>query len=420
MEQLIANTATNSTPWFAQQCKKLTFKTLARIDNAYLTINDSQGSHCFGDKSSQLHAQIDIKQDSVYIDFIKQGDIGAAQAFIQNQWSSPDLTKVIQLFARNQKQLDSICNKMSWLAKLKNTLFHKKNANTEQGSKDNILAHYDLGNELYKQFLDPSMMYSSAIYSKDHACLTSAQQHKLHTICERLELTQSDHLLEIGTGWGGLAIYAAQNYGCKVTTTTISDAQHAYAKQRIKQLHLEGQVTLLREHYRKLTGKYDKLVSIEMIEAVGHEFHATFFAKCDSLLKCTGKMLLQAITIADQRYDYYRNNVDFIQRYIFPGGCLPSIQVISKHVQETTDMVIDEVQDIGLHYAKTLQDWSDSFNSNWSEISPKGYDEQFKRLWNYYFAYCEGGFLERVISTHHVVMRKPNYKSHNDIELLAY
>jgi len=420
MEQLIANTATNSTPWFAQQCKKLTFKTLARIDNAYLKINDSQGSHYFGDKSCQLHAQIDIKQDSVYIDFIKQGDIGAAQAFINNKWSSPDLTKVIQLFARNQKQLDSICNKMSWLAKLKNTLFHKKNANTEQGSKDNILAHYDLGNELYKQFLDPSMMYSSAIYSKDHACLSSAQQNKLHKICERLELTQSDHLLEIGTGWGGLAIYAAQNYGCKVTTTTISDAQHAYAKQRIKQLHLEGQVTLLREDYRKLTGKYDKLVSIEMIEAVGHEFHATFFSKCDSLLKCTGKMLLQAITIADQRYDHYRNNVDFIQRYIFPGGCLPSIQVISKNVLESTDMVIDEVQDIGLHYAKTLQDWSDSFNSNWSEISPKGYDEQFKRLWNYYFAYCEGGFLERVISTHHVVMRKPNYKSHNDIELLAY
>jgi cyclopropane-fatty-acyl-phospholipid synthase len=263
-------------------------------------------------------------------------------------------------------------------------------------------------------------MYSSAIYSDEDATLDQAQTLKLKTICDKLNLTADDHLIEIGTGWGGLAIYAATHYGCKVTTTTISDAQFEYAQARVDSLALNEKVTLLKKDYRLLEGQYDKLVSIEMIEAVGHKFMGEFFNKCNSLLKPNGKLLIQAITIADQRYDDYRKNTDFIQKYIFPGGCLPSVAVIREHIATSTDMMIDNISDIGLHYARTLNDWRVNFDKNWADISQFGFDEQFKRLWHYYFAYCEGAFIERVISTHHIVARKPEYKDAFDETILTY
>ena len=250
------------------------------------------------------------------------------------------------------------------------------------------------------------MMYSSAIYPQEGATLAEAQQHKLLTICQRLELKASDHLLEIGTGWGGLAIYAAQHYGCKVTTTTISDAQHAYAKQRIEELGLTEQITLLKKDYRDLTGEYDKLVSIEMIEAVGFEYLPSFFQQCNQRLKPGGKLLIQSITIADQRFDYYKHNVDFIQRYIFPGGFLPSVTVLTQNLTQHTELVTESISDIGLDYAKTLAHWREAFLNAWSELTQFGYDEKFKRLWLYYFAYCEGAFLERSTSTVHLLARK--------------
>jgi cyclopropane-fatty-acyl-phospholipid synthase len=299
-------------------------------------------------------------------------------------------------------------------------VLHFANKNSQSGSKKNILAHYDLGNHLYTQFLDETMMYSAAVFDPQHQSLHQAQLNKLRTICDKLELQPSDHLVEIGSGWGGLAIFAAKNYGCKVTTTTISDAQHEYAANQIADNGLQDQITLLKKDYRELTGQYDKLVSIEMIEAVGHEFLPTFFAKCNSLLKDSGKMLLQAITIADKRYDHYRKNVDFIQRYIFPGGCLPSIEVISKQFSQQSDMVIDHVEDIGLHYARTLNLWQQNFNQNWAALSNNGFDGKFKRLWNYYLSYCEGAFKERAISTHHITARKPKYSSVQDAKILAY
>ena len=353
-----------------------------------------------------IKGKIHIHDMSVYKDFVKGGSIGVAEAFIAGKWSSPNLTNVIRIFAKAQQQTDKLESKKSVFNKIKNAITHWQNRNTQSGSKRNILAHYDLGNELYIRFLDPQMMYSSAIYPSPTTSLEYAQLYKLKTICERLSLTKDDHLLEIGTGWGGLAIYAAQNFGCKVTTTTISDAQYEYAEQRVKALNLEDKITLLKKDYRELTGAFDKVVSIEMIEAVGYEFLPSFFEQCNDRLKEGGKLLIQSITIADQRFEHYKNNVDFIQRYIFPGGFLPSVNVLSEQLTESSEMVIEGLHDIGLDYAKTLADWRSSFLDSWTELTHFGYDEQFKRLWLYYFAYCEGAFLERSISTVHLVARK--------------
>ena len=394
--------------WLDKRCRSIVFSVLAKIDYGQIELVDNGQRFLFPEfaENKSLLGRINIHDTSVYRDFVKGGSIGAAEAYIAGKWSSPDLTAVIRIFARAQQQTDALEQKKPWLTKLKYALLHRSNRNSQAGSKKNILAHYDLGNELYSRFLDPQMMYSSAIYPQEGATLAEAQQHKLLTICQRLELKASDHLLEIGTGWGGLAIYAAQHYGCKVTTTTISDAQHAYAKQRIEELGLTEQITLLKKDYRDLTGEYDKLVSIEMIEAVGFEYLPSFFQQCNQRLKPGGKLLIQSITIADQRFDNYKHNVDFIQRYIFPGGFLPSVTVLTQNLTQHTELVTESISDIGLDYAKTLAHWREAFLNAWSELTQFGYDEKFKRLWLYYFAYCEGAFLERSTSTVHLLARK--------------
>ena len=405
-----------------KNCKyrSLVFTILERLQGAQLEVVEGDEHSIFGDREANLHAEIVIHDSSFFKDVALNGSIGASEAYIDGKWTSPHLTRVIQIMARNQQQLDELDDKTQWLSKIKNLFLRKQNANTEQGSKRNILAHYDIGNELYERFLDPSMQYSSAIYSEQATQLADAQQNKMRTICERLELTEEDSVVEIGTGWGGLAIFMAQNYGCHVTTTTISDAQHELAKQRIEALGLSDKITLLKEDYRNLSGQYDKLVSIEMIEAVGHEYLQTFFTTCSQLLKPTGKMLIQAITIADGRYEKYRKGVDFIQKYIFPGGCLPSVAVMTGHLAQSTDLVVQEIDDIGLHYARTLNDWNVAFEQSWDELQSLGYSEEFKRLWTFYFCYCEGAFLERVISTHHIVARKPRYYGAKDETVLDY
>ena len=413
-------TQENDLSWFTSRCRSLVLNALNKIENAGLEIEENGQITFLGNENSELRGKLIVLDPSLYVDFIKGGSIAAAEAYIAKKWTSPNLTELIRVFARCGETLDSVEANKSLLTKLKNFLFHWGNANTQSGSKKNILAHYDLGNELYTRFLDSTMMYSSAIYSNDATNLHAAQLNKLKTICDKLKLSSNDHLIEIGTGWGGLAIFAAKNYGCKVTTTTISDAQYEYAVERVKQEGLEDKITLLKKDYRLLEGKYDKLVSIEMIEAVGHKFMAEFFAKCNSLLKDSGLMLIQAITILDARYEHYRSNVDFIQRYIFPGGCLPSNAVMNQHIAEQTNMMIDNVQDIGLHYARTLYDWRMNFDNAWSELTQFGFDEQFKRLWHFYLCYCEGAFIERVISTHQLVMRKPHYRDQDDQEVLAY
>lgn len=403
--------------WFEKRCRDLVFKTLDNINYGALTIIEQDEKFHFGEKikgnndtGEQLRNIVQgtliVKDLSMYKDLVIKGSIGIAEAYIEGKWTSPDLTAVIRIFAKSQQIADQLESKQSWITQIKNSLLHRANRNTHKGSKSNISAHYDLGNELYTRFLDTKMMYSSAIYPHENATLEQAQENKLKTICQRLVLKANDHLIEIGTGWGGLAIYAAQHYGCKVTTTTISEEQYQYAQKKINELGLANKITLLKKDYRDLQGQYDKLVSIEMIEAVGYEFLPSFFGKCNDLLKPNGKMLLQSITIADQRFDYYRKNVDFIQRYIFPGGFLPSITELSLRTTRHTNMVIESVHDIGLDYAKTLAHWRERFLASWHELVEYGYDDNFKRLWLYYLGYCEGAFLERSTSTVHVVMRK--------------
>jgi len=394
--------------WIDKRCRALVHAVLADITYGQLEIVEASANHFFPESANNaaIKGQLVVHDIGVYRDLVKGGSIGAAEAFIEGKWSSPNLTNVIRIFARAQQETDSLEKNKSWMNKVKGAISHWQNRNTQSGAKRNILAHYDLGNDLYTQFLDPSMMYSSAIYPSEDSTLNEAQQHKLKTICEKLSLCESDHLLEIGTGWGGLAIYAAQNYACKVTTTTISDAQFDYTKNKIDALNLGDKITLLKKDYRNLTGSFDKVVSIEMIEAVGYEYLPSFFQQCNDRLKEGGKLLIQSITIADQRFDYYKNNVDFIQRYIFPGGFLPSINILSQHITSHSSLVMESLDDIGLDYAKTLADWRTNFLSSWSNLAILGYDNTFKRLWLYYFAYCEGAFLERSTSTIHLVARK--------------
>ena len=408
MENVAPIIIKNKMTWFESHCRKLVLSVFSKINYGVLEVVEGTQHSFFPNENvkSQISGKIIIHDNSVYKDFVRGGSIGAAESFIEGKWTSPDLTAVIRIFAKAQQQTDQLEKKGAWLNKLKNQFFHWQNRNNQSGSKRNILAHYDLGNELYTRFLDDSMMYSSAIYPSPEATLAQAQQHKLKTICERLNLTADDHLLEIGTGWGGLAIYAAQHYGCKVTTTTISDAQYDFAQAKVTAAGLDQQITLLKDDYRDLQGQFDKLVSIEMIEAVGYEYLPSFFEVCNRCLKPGGKMLIQSITIADQRFDYYKNNVDFIQRYIFPGGFLPSVNTLSEHITKHSSLVIESLDDIGLDYAKTLADWRKNFLSSWTELVHLGYDDTFKRLWLYYFAYCEGAFLERSTSTVHLLARK--------------
>jgi len=397
--------------FFDKSAKKMLVKLLGHLTQSQLTLIDDQETISLGNSTSSLKAVVQIKNPKTYKRILLGGSIAAGETYIDGWWTSPDLTKVIQVLGREQGVLDDLDKSITKLLTLPKWLFHKANKNTKAGSKKNILAHYDLGNEMYKTFLDKEMMYSSAIYPDKNASLDQAQLHKLDLICQRLELKPGETLLEIGTGWGALAIYAAQHYGVKVTTTTISDAQFAYAKKRVNELGLQDKITLLSQDYRELEGQYDKLVSIEMIEAVGHEYLTSFFETCNNRLKPNGKLLIQAITISDQRYHQYRKSVDFIQRYIFPGGCLPSVSVMANNIATKSDMVITELHDIGQDYAKTLRDWYQRFDDKTNELKQIGYGDDFIRLWQFYFCYCEGGFLERTISTVHLVAAKPEYRN---------
>ncbi len=286
-------------------------------------------------------------------------------------------------------------------------LFHWLNRNTRSGSRRNIAAHYDLGNDFYALWLDSRMMYSCAWYADADTVLEDAAVAKLDRICRRLNLGPGDHVVEIGTGWGGFAVHAAKHYGCHVTTTTISSAQHAYAAQRIAAEGLEDRITLLQQDYRDLNGTFDKLVSIEMIEAVGHEYLDTYFRKCASLLKPAGELLIQAITIADQRYESAKRNVDFIKRYVFPGGFLPSVTAMTAALTRETDMRAIYIEDIGLHYARTLHDWRERFFERIEAVREQGFSDEFIRLWDFYLSYCESAFLERAIGDVHLHAVKP-------------
>ncbi len=384
----------------------LLFNMLEKLKYGQLIIQEGDNIRTFGNDNS-LRAHVTINDKRVYRKIIFGGSIGAGEAYIDKLWDVDNLTVLVRIMVLNMSLLDRMERGLAWLNRPVDLFKHLLNANNKKGAKRNMLAHYDLGNDMYSAFLDPTMMYSSAIYPSKESSLLDAQRNKLDVICKKLGLKPSDTVVEIGSGWGGFAIYAAQNYGCHVTTTTISDAQYSEASKRIAALGLTNKITLIQKDYRDLTGKFDKLVSIEMIEAVGHQYLPEFFKQCQRLLKPDGKMLIQAITITDQKYAKYARSVDFIQRYIFPGGCIPSNARMLQVISEKTDMVVRQIDDFGFDYARTIKDWRNRFNSSYEYLLKKGYDETFKRLWEFYLCYCEGGFLERSISVVHLVATRP-------------
>jgi cyclopropane-fatty-acyl-phospholipid synthase len=387
--------------------KQLLLKLLERLTDGQLLLREGSEHHSLGVTGTDLYAELVVQDPAFYRRLLLGGSIAAGETWVEGLWSSPDPVALVRLLARNQTLLDSLERRLGWLSFPFNKARHWLNRNTLTGSRSNIAAHYDLGNTLYQGFLDSHMQYSSGIYPHPEASLEEAQQAKLRTICERLELGPQDHLLEIGTGWGGLAIYAARHYGCRVTTTTISQAQHDYARAWIDKEGLQDRITLLLEDYRHLQGTYDKLVSIEMIEAVGHAFLPDYFRQLSRLLTPGGRLLIQAITIADQRHGQYLRNVDFIQRYIFPGGCLPSVSQMATLLARETDMQLVRLHDHGQHYARTLAHWCERFLALAPELPTLGYSQDFIRLWHFYFAYCEGGFWERAISLVQLEAAKP-------------
>lgn len=386
--------------------QKTIFKLLSAMQFGQIVVRDGKNRWTFGSDAT-LIAHVTVRDPIFYRQVVFGGSIGAGEAYIDHLWDVDDLTVLSRIMVLNMDMLDRMERGLGWILQIFRLVGHTAKYNSRKGSKRNIIAHYDLGNELYRSFLDPTMMYSSAIYPNKSSSLEEASYHKLETICKKLDLRPTDRVIEIGTGWGGFAIHAARNYGCHVTTTTISDAQYAEAKCRILAAGLSGRITLLKSDYRDLQGSFDKLVSIEMVEAVGRKFLPTFFKKCEDLLADNGMMLLQAITIRDNKYDQYARSVDFIQRHIFPGGHILSITRMLNLITQKTDMVVRDLEDFGLDYARTLHDWRKRFTKAFPSLQEHGYDERFRRLWEYYLCYCEGGFQEQSISVVHIVASRP-------------
>jgi cyclopropane-fatty-acyl-phospholipid synthase len=409
-DRAIVSTTTARRPsLLAQLGRTLLLGQLSKLQHGSLRIVEPAGDHRFGKRTPEcdLSATVHVDNPQFFADVAFGGTVGAGEAYIRGLWKCDDLTALIRIFLRNRDLMNGMDGRWAAFTKPFLKAFHALNRNSKEGSARNISAHYDLGNDLYELMLDETMMYSCAIYPRAEATLHEAQVAKLDAICQKLALTPQDHLVEIGTGWGGLAIHAATNYGCRVTTTTISREQHDYAKAKIEKLGLANRITLLFQDYRDLQGQYDKLVSIEMIEAVGADFLETYLAKCSSLLKPNGIMLLQAITLQDQFYERALGQVDYIQRFIFPGSFIPSITAITTAACEATDLKVSHLEDIGPHYAATLRHWRERFFTNLSAVRKLGLNDSFVRMWEFYLCYCEGGFMERALGDVHILLSKP-------------
>lgn len=348
-----------------------------------------------------------VHSPRAYGGLVARGTIGAAEAFLSGEWSCDDLVAFVRMLVRDREVLEGMEKGVARLAMPLFKLGQVVRSNTRTGSRANIAAHYDLGNALFALFLDQTLTYSSAWFHGDSQSLEEAQVQKLERVCAELGIRESDHVLEIGTGWGSFAMHAARTRGCRVTTTTISRAQHDEATARVRAAGLDDRVTVLLRDYRDLEGTFDKLVSIEMIEAVGHRFLPTYLRKCAALLAPHGKLLLQAITIQDQHYETALRRADFIQTHIFPGSFIPSLTAILGTATRFTDLRCESVFDLGRSYARTLQVWRERFLARLEEVRALGYDERFCRAWEYYLAYCEGGFRERFLSCAQIMMRKP-------------
>ena len=408
-EQRIPLIWSSEKPLADRLARRLLLRRLANLKTGYLTLVEGNERFSFGDTEgpADLRATITVSDRRFYRSLVFGGSIGAGEAYMADYWRCDNLTALTRLIVLNERVLLEVDGGLALLAAPLRKLYHWRNKNTRQGSRGNIEAHYDIGNDLYALFLDETMTYSCGIFDLPESTLAEASIAKYDRICRKLALKETDHLLEIGTGWGGFSLYAASRYGCRVTTTTISPAQYEWAKERIREQGLEGRIRLLFTDYRDLSGTYDKLASIEMIEAVGHHYLETFFRQCARLLKADGVMALQAITIADQKYEAHKRDVDFIKRYIFPGSTLTSVTALCQTATRTTDLRLFHLEDITPHYARTLREWRARFFSNLEKVRALGYPEQFVRMWEYYLCYCEGAFIERYVGDVQALFVKP-------------
>jgi cyclopropane-fatty-acyl-phospholipid synthase len=385
------------------------FSLLGRLRRGRITISEGEAHQAFsGEKEKRdLQAFITVRHPHFYSQAVLGGSVGAGEAYMAGLWTCDDLTALLRIILLNS---DVFLGLDAGLARLRSPAFkfyHFLHKGTREGSRINIAMHYDLGNDFYELLLDETMTYSCGIFERQNSSLKEASVAKYDRICRKLEPSPSDHVLEIGTGWGGFAIHAAKQYGCRITTTTISRAQYDYAKERIKSAGLADRVTLLLQDYRDLTGRFDKLVSIEMIEAVGHHYLNDFFRCCSDCLSAQGSMALQAITIADQSFDRHKKEVDFIKRFIFPGSCIPSIAAIGHAIAEATDLRLFHMEDLTPHYARTLRAWRERLFQNLDKIKALGYSDTFIRMWEFYLCYCEAGFAERYLADVQMLFIKP-------------
>lgn len=376
--------------------RRLLLDRLSRLSCGRLVVDDGAGSLEFG-PGPEPAARLIVHDPRFYRAVVLGGHLGAVEAYLDGWWASRDLTALVQVMVRNRDLLESLETGWARLALPLRQLWHAWRRNSRGGSRRNIAAHYDLGNEFFAEFLDDTLTYSCGVFERPDASLREASLAKYERLCRKLELGPEDHVLEIGSGWGGFALHAAGTRGCRVTTTTISREQHRLAVERVAAAGLASRVAVLLQDYRDLSGSYDKLVSIEMIEAVGHAFYRTFFRKCAALLKPGGRMALQAITIDPRHYQRARREVDFIKRYIFPGANIPSVPVLRDAAEARAGLALVHLEDITPHYAETLKRWRENFLARWDRLRALGFSEQFRRLWEFYFCYCEGGFRERYL-----------------------
>lgn len=385
-------------------------KGLASLSRGHVTLEDGGQRLGFGAPDEALRAVLTVNDHAFYRRAAFGGSIGAAEAYMDGQWDCDDLTALVRIMVANQQAMESLERGLVRLSLPLQRLLHRLNDNTRRGSRRNIAAHYDLGNDLYRLFLDPTMAYSCGFFRGEDYTMEQASAAKFDLVCRKLGLAPGMSVLEIGTGWGGFALHAARNYGCRVTTTTISAEQHQLAAARIREAGLEEKITLLDSDYRDLCGLYDRLVSIEMIEAVGDRHLPDFFRVCAGRLKPDGLALIQAITVPDRAYAAYLKNPDFINLYIFPGGCCPSVAAMTKAAASATDLRLVQLQDLTPHYVRTLQEWRRAFTANLEAVGALGYDERFVRMWHCYFCYCEGAFAEQYTGVVQLLYAKPEHR----------
>ncbi|MDA0159687.1 cyclopropane-fatty-acyl-phospholipid synthase family protein [Solirubrobacter ginsenosidimutans] len=384
---------------------------LERIESGQLTLVENGIRRVFGSGSPQ--ATVVIRDPRAFI-ALRRGGKGLAESYVDGWWDSPDVTAVIEVAARNLDGIDAFRRRITPVREPYQRAKTFLRRNTPVRSREDIAAHYDLGNDLFELMLDETMMYSSAIFERRDMTLADASRAKLERICEKLDLQPSDHVLEIGTGWGGFALHAAQTRGCRVTTTTLSREQRDLALERVREAGMEDRVTVLLDDYRELEGTYDKLVSIEMIEAVGWKDFGTFFDRCAGLLRPDGVMGLQAITIDDRLYEVEKAQRSFMNSLIFPNGCLPSVEVIARSVARKSDLRMVDLEDITPHYAETLRRWRANVEAHTARLADMGYDDRFQRLWRLYLSFCEAGFTERRIGSVQIVLAKPRWRGRLD------